>query len=561
MALRVWLPLNGNINNYGISDVTVTNNGATVDNNGKIGKCYSFGSSKRITASKPNNLSTSSASLSCWVNLSSWGSSYDSLVNLSTGTGWNDTRLALVRNNTANRIGFCIANGSTYNYVVMTSDLPLNKWTHLAGTFDGSTIKIYINGILNNSLSTTFSSLVYGSPVLNLGSWSNGNNYPINGKLNDVRLYDHCLSAKEVKELAKGLVLHYKLAGPGQANLLTNSLDLSKWDNPNGKSELQSDNFYKATYTGGGWWGPRKAVNLTAGKTYIASCMARGTRSQLWFYHNVSGGNNAGSAIVNTNKATKLTVVFTPTVTGSYYIVGYAANDNNTYFYKDMKLEEGSIATPWCPNPTDPLYSALGYNSNIEDDCSGYLYNGTKSGTITWDADSPRYSTSYKFNNGKIVSSYSSVGLTNATMAAWVNPSSYHSERSCIMIGGIYLTVDSSGKLSGYAYGKNPAGYHTGKTTIPLNTWTHIALVWNDTHLIGYVNGIEDFRVACTGTFNTSTNIQVGMENSGRVFSGKLSDARIYATALSESDIKELYNTPLSIDNVGNMYTYDFEEI
>ena len=51
------------------------------------------------------------------------------------------------------------------------------------------------------------------------------------------------------------------------------------------------------------------------------------------------------------------------------------------------------------------------------------------------------------------------------------------------------------------------------------------------------------------------------MENSGRVFSGKLSDARIYATALSELDIKELYNTPLSIDNVGNMYTYEFKEI
>jgi hypothetical protein len=42
MALRVWLPLNGTLENKGISDVTVTNNGATVDNNGKIGKCYSF---------------------------------------------------------------------------------------------------------------------------------------------------------------------------------------------------------------------------------------------------------------------------------------------------------------------------------------------------------------------------------------------------------------------------------------------------------------------------------------------------------------------------------------
>jgi len=42
MALQVWLPLNGNIKNQGLSNITVTNNGATVNDNGKIGKCYSF---------------------------------------------------------------------------------------------------------------------------------------------------------------------------------------------------------------------------------------------------------------------------------------------------------------------------------------------------------------------------------------------------------------------------------------------------------------------------------------------------------------------------------------
>jgi archaellum component FlaF (FlaF/FlaG flagellin family) len=42
MALKVWLPLNGNLENKGDSDVTVINNGATVDNNGKIGKTYLF---------------------------------------------------------------------------------------------------------------------------------------------------------------------------------------------------------------------------------------------------------------------------------------------------------------------------------------------------------------------------------------------------------------------------------------------------------------------------------------------------------------------------------------
>ena len=61
MALQIWLPLNGDLTQQGLSNVTVTNNGATVDNNGKIGKCYSFnGSSNYITISSfsvPENFS------------------------------------------------------------------------------------------------------------------------------------------------------------------------------------------------------------------------------------------------------------------------------------------------------------------------------------------------------------------------------------------------------------------------------------------------------------------------------------------------------------------------
>jgi hypothetical protein len=33
--------------------------------------------------------------------------------------------------------------------------------------------------------------------------------YNLNGKLNDVRIYDHCLTPSEVKEISQGLVLHY----------------------------------------------------------------------------------------------------------------------------------------------------------------------------------------------------------------------------------------------------------------------------------------------------------------------------------------------------------------
>ena len=42
MALQVWLPLNGNLNNQGLANVTVSNSGATVNSAGKIGSCYAF---------------------------------------------------------------------------------------------------------------------------------------------------------------------------------------------------------------------------------------------------------------------------------------------------------------------------------------------------------------------------------------------------------------------------------------------------------------------------------------------------------------------------------------
>ena len=51
MSLQIWLPLNGNLNNQGLTNISVTNNGATINDNGKIGKCYSFASKTIILPS------------------------------------------------------------------------------------------------------------------------------------------------------------------------------------------------------------------------------------------------------------------------------------------------------------------------------------------------------------------------------------------------------------------------------------------------------------------------------------------------------------------------------
>ena len=197
MSLQVWLPLNGDLHNQGLNNITLINNTANIDNNGKIGKCYNFSSGKSITynldISKFNSIAFS---FSCWIYISSWNSSYDAILSIANGTGWNNSRATLSRNNTTSTLTWNIANGSTSQRISSNTNISLNTWTHIATTYDGTKLKIYINGILDKegaaNLSINYVSNFY------LGTWNGGTNYPFNGKLNDVRIYNHCLSPKEV---------------------------------------------------------------------------------------------------------------------------------------------------------------------------------------------------------------------------------------------------------------------------------------------------------------------------------------------------------------------------
>ena len=88
----------------------------------------------------------------------------------------------------------------------------------MAVTRDSSGKKIYINGELKSSTTTigNTSAVNTNGCLIGLAQSSSAlatGNQGLIGDINDVRIYDHCLSAKEVKEISQGLVLHYKLDG------------------------------------------------------------------------------------------------------------------------------------------------------------------------------------------------------------------------------------------------------------------------------------------------------------------------------------------------------------
>ena len=91
-------------------------------------------------------------------------------------------------------------------------------------TYDGQTIRLYVNGELDNrpGVDYTYTTQKNIEDYIIVGAWAllgtDGgrklySGYKLNGSINDFRIYDHCLTPKEVRELAQGLTVHYRLGG------------------------------------------------------------------------------------------------------------------------------------------------------------------------------------------------------------------------------------------------------------------------------------------------------------------------------------------------------------
>ncbi|HUC01691.1 MAG TPA: LamG-like jellyroll fold domain-containing protein [Candidatus Paceibacterota bacterium] len=76
-------------------------------------------------------------------------------------------------------------------------------WYQLAGTYNGSTLTTYVNGVLDRqiSVSGTMDSTAY---VLDLGKTADGTNANFNGLIDDARVYNRALSAAEIAALYNG---------------------------------------------------------------------------------------------------------------------------------------------------------------------------------------------------------------------------------------------------------------------------------------------------------------------------------------------------------------------
>jgi hypothetical protein len=149
--------------------------------------------------------SSSAISVEAWVRPLSTGSlrSVVSKYRANSGLDSDDEYCLAIEPN--GRARFQISVGTRFAIVNGLENLELDDhWHHLAGTYDGSTIKIYVDGVLEGSQSLSGQIPSTSVPVY-IGAMKEGPNTPtdsdfFHGNIDDVRIWNRALSEAEIHD-------------------------------------------------------------------------------------------------------------------------------------------------------------------------------------------------------------------------------------------------------------------------------------------------------------------------------------------------------------------------
>jgi len=102
--------------------------------------------------------------------------------------------------NSTSLSGFVLSSNQTSAFVVYNTPFTLNEWYHVVMSYDGSELKLYLNG---NVVSTTNTNLILnalGNSGISVGVSNQANGYwqDANAIIDDIGLWNRALSQQEV---------------------------------------------------------------------------------------------------------------------------------------------------------------------------------------------------------------------------------------------------------------------------------------------------------------------------------------------------------------------------
>jgi hypothetical protein len=586
MSLLHWWPLNGDLIDRCTGE-SFNNSGWTVNNSGKIGKCYSANNgailSKTLTIGP-------SFSFACWVKNNDCATYPKTHLPLKFSNSG-------VYNTGASYRGWDFSHGTadgnyrfTINDGVLTplslywskADLlpkKLSGWHHicLSCDYNQKTVDLYVNGMHagTNSLGN-LSENYSGTLPFTLGQIYG---WKLDGYVNDFRIYDHALSQAEAKELSKCLVTHYSfndifiepttnLVKQNECMFSRLTVNLTaRYDATKQKHTLTTTNENNNNPSGAIRMNVPLSI-LTNGKTYYISYKWRPLTegANLVPTDWVDAPFPSSRYTTRTEedyKVTEVQCIPNKDYTSTYRFLDFSMTANSQIEIWDIQLQGNSMVTPFTPTsrpsllvnetgyyqPTDVVNTALSLDSALG------LYSLDMPGD-SYISGSPQGDAS----QGATVSMW--IKLDNAPDAEnWVAFADANSKLGF----GFW-------KSGNTAYGVAAANSSTNKRRVLdalvywKNTdWNHVVVTVDSSGVNRcWINGVEGsygdpdywthanyFTIGCR--YRTDTGFTLPMH-------GMIDDFRFYNTCLSEDDVLDLYKFRGMISNKNDIIINTLDE-
>jgi len=581
MGLIAWYSLDASLLDASGNNNHLTyqlNSGKLVTNtSGKIGSCYERAvlndGQDYFRSTNMFNLADD-FTMACWAYVTTLdANTANGLVSnhdysMNKGAGINVRYISA----TDFRISCSTGDGSsrTFQSYYGTSNIK-DKWSHLLLRFEKETnnLSLWVNGI--KEFEMTYAMAV-STNYITLFQWSvdyvPARHRPA-CKMNDVRIYDHALSTKEIKELAKAKVLHYNFDEFQEptVNLIPSAGTFSSgWTSyNNGYTSANTINEYGyeslILTNKQSWCGAYKAITLPSAGTYTLSVYVKvisRTNTAIGANLYTNGGGISDTAIsadwstslIGTWQKISMTRTYT-TTSLTVFLICYGGADAPGYEisaeYTMPQIEAKTYSTPF----------TVGTRDSIVRDVSGYQHDATLDLTTT-----PRWVTDCKLGSGayyfKGAGDYIPInipsvlpGLFNCTVSFWRKNdttitywlpfagqnSSYYLMATGGGTGAFYHNACGVPKI--YKDG----AYEAGATPFTDQNW-HLYTVTNV-------------------DFSTWTALNLSKYNGGGSIwdcEGYFDDVRIYNTELSDEAIMDLFKIKASISDTGNLYVAEVRQ-
>lgn len=525
---------------------SITGTNYAVSNpSGKIGSCY-YGNKGYLTI--PVTINTANGVTFC-----GWAKSSSSTQSYSNPFGYSDNSNIHTSGNTrrlewlGSQDFYWYDGGIISNGIALGRIPSINDWFHFAISCDGAKTYCYFNGVLASTHNVDMNTIINNVYVFNTPTYSDRGNFFIN----DFRVYDECLSADQIKEISRGLVLHYKMCGNVQ-------IPNNCYSNPTFDTSNSDGGWNHWTASGGsGSFAQNIDKNFIfrSGQTYSHKvvCDSSATYDYLCYQEpEFSGGYRSMCAIIKAYDGAKITEnICYPTWNsrngGVENRKWTSVNKLRDGFYlckcEGIKQDGSNDLVGIYVKPGKTIYISECYLENnyercsdfwtrtdIEYDGSGFKNHGTVSGNVTLSADSPRYTGSYNLSDGNYITAPGFTYINSGSISFWAKINTIASNGWLPFTGpttGYYIMASTGGTGSFY---HNSAGketktiYEDGKViTAPssIGVWHHYVITNVD--------------------LTTWTKFMINNYNYNWNANMQMSDIRVYSTILDATDVAELY--------------------